>query len=1134
MTYRKQTNERGEVIGYRNSETGEVVSAKEFEKQMQMQQVHHQPTMHQPMMPAAPMAMNQPHQVHIPGEGVFHATDGVQPRIPHGMSGTPGGVAGQPMTSGMHQPYAPGIAQPVMPSHNPHSSPLVQPGAQLLTPQHKASLPGMPQSASAPGGAHAPLPGTMLGGHHPANAVPSTIDDPTQGKPPTSGAKVQGKSLRLEGIPKAHPQQHSKAHQKRAHGFLDATSVAILLPTLVLLALIIAAAHKKRLFPWQTIRTFNPPSGLLTPRDYERSYLCPPNLRRHGRMGKRNPNATWTDEDGVVVPFGFLARTHLPITIPMGRLPNKNMFVVAPSGSGKTTLMRAIIKSLLAKPCVIIALEAKANDPNLDEKKEGFKYTVLPEAQHAGFNTLYFNPLDQDSIHWNPLDLSPIQFASSIVQDINALDAEEQHWAERDMGYIEGLCQLLKWGAVQVVKEDENGSASEFEPIPCNPRGLMKLVNNRRNIVESLRQLKGRSDVNATELSELTQRLSSIIRTDNDWDKNIQGVRGRLRMFKNEGIMRVTEKSNIKMNDVMHSPSVLIFGAPASLGPDAESLAACFVHQLQQALHTRYGTKSVLPLFAFFDEYQTLNIDLAGRLSAIVRGANGGLTVILQNISQITSGGSAAQAEAELRTIFSNSAIRVCLHNADEQTAAFFSEEVGKHAVIVPGIADHYQATGFGIFPTSWNRIHSQQVVARVDPDGIKRMEKHHALVYLAPAGDPEFGETKPFMVDLRGIEEIARLHLLHNVTSRNEGGSGAPGAAPGGAGQPAFASVTHPADAINTAFSEPGQGEQVPPGANSGQVPQNLGEGQEVPSMAKQVTDAAQQVIGQLFGKPGESEATPAMAGAGAGGQGGGAPFAQVPGAVNALGNASRTSMEAGGASAQGQPQASRPAASPGFAGVPGNMPSRPGSNAMAATSGAPQAMNPATGMPTPTPAQAVPVESGPRDCPHCGQHAGKGKFCIECGKFIGANAPAAGGAANAQKIVGPMGSRPENPSKPMPRHGGLDVTDRSQMPSKKEPDSMQQKAQNVAGGANPFARPGGGLTGMGGAGPLSQRVAEANQQVEAQSQGTASADENQRTPVTSLKPDISKFGFAQNIQQNTQQNGQQDKSNKNPGVEF
>ena len=57
--------------------------------------------------------------------------------------------------------------------------------------------------------------------------------------------------------------------------------------------------------------------------------------------------------------------------------------------------------------------------------------------------------------------------------------------------------------------------------------------------------------------------------------------------------------------------------------------------------------------------------------------------------------------------------MRVCLHNADENTARFFSDEIGKHAVIVPGISDHYDAKGFGIFPSTWNRIHSQQVVAR-------------------------------------------------------------------------------------------------------------------------------------------------------------------------------------------------------------------------------------------------------------------------------------------------------------------------------------------------------------------------------------------------------------------------------------
>ncbi len=726
MTWRTQINDKGVVTRYCDADTGESISAKEYQRRLETQQGGYTPS-------SAGVGMQSTGQrVTINERGLLNNSGGTNPGLSMGLVPPP-------------PAYEPAS---VIPAPDPSlgtmegGSPLIQPGAQILTP-------GVAPPASD------------------TTTPPRPDIDSSTGLSPTAGMPVQTKNLRLEGLP-----EHTQNSQGyRPHGFLDATSIAILLPTLVLLALIIAAAHKKRLFPWQTIRTFNPPSGLLSPREYERSYLCPPNLRRHGRMGKRNPNATWEEADGVVLPFGFMARTHLPITIPLGRLPNKNMFMVAPSGSGKTTLMRAIIKALLAKPCVIIALEAKANDPNLDEKREGFKFSILPEAQHAGFDTLYFNPLDvEESIHWNPLELSSITFASSIVQDINSLAPEEQHWAERDHGYIAGLAQLLKWGAIQVSAEDENGVVSEVLPLPCNPRGLMRLVNNRRNIVESLRRLKSNPEIDASELTELTQTLSSIIRTDTEWDKNIQGVRGRLRMFKNPQILKVTEFSSFDVRASMHKPTVLIFGAPASLGPDAESLSSCFVYQLQQALHTRYGTASVLPLFAFFDEYQTLNMDIAGRLSAIVRGANGGLTIILQNISQIAGAGpisGASMGASELKTIFSNASVRVCLHNADETTARFFSEEIGKHAVVVPGIADHFQA-GAGIFPSSWNRIHSQQVVARVDPDAIKRMEKHHALLYLSPAGDPEFGEIKPLMVDLRGIEEIARLHLLHNVASRN------------------------------------------------------------------------------------------------------------------------------------------------------------------------------------------------------------------------------------------------------------------------------------------------------------------------------------------------------------------------------
>lgn len=753
MSWKAQIDESGRLTRYKDSETGEVISDKEYARRMQMQTMPaYSP--YPSMQTGSPMMMPQPMYGGHPGAAQAYPQTHTGRPLGQDISThlqnqglQPSNAQLQQQQMQMMQQAQPMQMQPMAPQGQ---SPFIQPGAQMI-------------GAGGQGGHGQPV---------------FNMNSSSTASPPTAGMAVQGKNLRMEGLPGAATRNQTPIPHKTNHGFLDATSIAILLPTLVLLALIIAAAHKKRLFPWQTIRTFNPPSGLMTPRDYERSFVCPPNLRRHGRLGKKNPSSSWTEVDGVVIPFGFLARTHLPVTIPMGRLPNKNMFLVAPSGSGKTTLMRSIMKALMAKPCVIIALEAKANDPNLDEKREGFKYSVLPEAQHAGFDTLYFNPLDEESIHWNPLDLDPIVFASAICQDVNSLPPEEQHWAERDHGYIHGLAQILAWGAVQVTAEDENGSPSEFTQLPRNPRGLMKLVNNRRNIVESLRRLKSNPEVESAELSELTQKLSSIIRTDSDWDKNIQGIRGRLRMFNNKQVMRVTEQSNIDIHAAMHRPTVLIFGAPASMGPDAESLASCFVYTLQQALHTRYGSKNVLPLFAFFDEYQTLNLDIAGRLSAIVRGANGGLTVILQNVSQIANssgatGDSSQSGMSELKTIFSNSAIRVCLHNADETTAKFFSEEIGKHAVIVPGIADHYAATGFGIFPNSWNKIHSQQVVARVDPDSIKRMEKQHALVFLSPAGDAEFGECKPMMVDLRGIEEIARLHLLHNVSRRGASAQG-------------------------------------------------------------------------------------------------------------------------------------------------------------------------------------------------------------------------------------------------------------------------------------------------------------------------------------------------------------------------
>ncbi len=174
-------------------------------------------------------------------------------------------------------------------------------------------------------------------------------------------------------------------------------------------------------------------------------------------------------------------------------------------------------------------------------------------------------------------------------------------------------------------------------------------------------------------------------------------------------------------------------------------------------------------------------------------------------------------------------------------------------------------------------------------------------------------------------------------------------------------------------------------------------------------------------------------------------------------------------------------------------------------------------------TQAQVQSAEQGM--CPHCNQRAGKGKFCIECGKNI-TQAPAqvqnpmpqvqtqAQAQAPIQAVQGqPQAMEPgghkARPGVPQPRYGGLDVTNRDAMPNKKPsmiPNASQvaQLAQRAQYQANAEAEQS--------FGPLSQRVAKETQVQEvsqAQPQAQAPAVSNQRQPVTSLTPDVSRLGL-------------------------
>jgi len=115
----------------------------------------------------------------------------------------------------------------------------------------------------------------------------------------------------------------------------------------------------------------------------------------------------------------------------------------------------------------------------------------------------------------------------------------------------------------------------------------------------------------------------------------------------------------------------------------------------------------------------------------------------------------------------------------------------------------------------------------------------------------------------------------------------------------------------------------------------------------------------------------------------------------------------------------------------------------------------------------------NGARMCQHCNKPAGKGKFCIECGQFIGlAEAQPQVELATQAQVIQPNASAPPFPSFAQP----------GQVVAAKKPSLFQSASEIADLGANAYQTP-------------------------AQPAG--------RQPVTSLNLDPSKLGFPTQAQQ-------------------
>src|SRR4029434_7062357 len=202
MTWRAQIDDRGVVTRYKDTDSGETISAKEYERLQQMQVGHPAALPQMTATTGVPMATTNgggftsagggfvgpggpPLMVPTAPQAVAQPTGGPAPAGSPGImpAGAQPGVGGPPV--GVCGPRLPIGAAPAPAGEG--NNPLIQPGAQML-------------NGTATPAAGLPLSHARI-------------------HPPTAGQQIQGKNLRMEGIPQHH---NGTSIGYKSHGFLDA------------------------------------------------------------------------------------------------------------------------------------------------------------------------------------------------------------------------------------------------------------------------------------------------------------------------------------------------------------------------------------------------------------------------------------------------------------------------------------------------------------------------------------------------------------------------------------------------------------------------------------------------------------------------------------------------------------------------------------------------------------------------------------------------------------------------------------------------------------------------------------------------------------------------------------------------
>jgi len=335
------------------------------------------------------------------------------------------------------------------------------------------------------------------------------------------------------------------------------------------------------------------------------------------------------------------------ISLPMKYL-KQGCLVVGPTGSGKSeNIILPWIISLLGQQASVVTVDVKGN-----------LYDQLqPKLREMNVNLWYWNCADQRSQSWNWLiNLKEERDIEAAVQSI--LGRKNPHdmqpfFYERDYRWLRAM--------IQVVRAAKNDSVT--------PQQLYRLLGNREAITEYFTLYP--------QVRQYENEIADLMQCSTDeYSKAVSGLLNALHLFNSPEVTRVSQRSDILLDDIGARPTLLLIGASLADAHRSAVLSSIMLSQLFNVVYRRFDNdnsdRTRRPIYFLIDEAARLRdrIDF-DQVMSVIRSADAGMVLAAQDVTQFGT-------EQERSAILTNCLTKIIFRGCSPDTANVFSEYLGK------------------------------------------------------------------------------------------------------------------------------------------------------------------------------------------------------------------------------------------------------------------------------------------------------------------------------------------------------------------------------------------------------------------------------------------------------------------------